>query len=68
MLEHVMKKQNSHAKRTRCGTEHSAYRANGCVMVILIVWMEQMRMLHYITVQAQFLVVRISSPVIMVAA
>jgi len=43
MLEHVMKKQNSHAKRTRCGTEHNAYHANGCVMVILIVWMVRMR-------------------------
>lgn len=68
MLEHVMKKQNSLAKKTRCGTEHSAYHASGCVMVILIVWMEQMRMLHYTTVRTQFLVVRINSPVIMAAA
>jgi hypothetical protein len=68
MLEHVMKKQNLLAKKTRCGTERSAYRASGYVMVILIVWTEQMRMLHYTTVQTQFLVVRISSPVIMAAA
>jgi len=37
MLEHVMRKQNSLAKKTSCGTERSAYRVSGCVMVILIV-------------------------------
>jgi len=37
MLEHVMRKRNSLAKKTRCGTERSAYRVSGYVMVILIV-------------------------------
>jgi hypothetical protein len=68
MLEHVMKKQNSHAKKTRCGTELSAYHANGCVMVIQTVWTEQMRTLLYTTVPARSLAVRISSLVIMAAA
>jgi hypothetical protein len=37
MLEHVMRKQNSLAKKIRCGTERNAYRVSGCVMAILIV-------------------------------
>lgn len=44
MTENVTKKRNSHARKINHGAALNVYRENGCVTVIPIVSMEQMRM------------------------
>jgi hypothetical protein len=39
----AMRLQSLNAKRTSCGRERNVSRRSGCAMVILIVWMEQMK-------------------------
>uniref|UniRef100_A0A1B0D0B1 Uncharacterized protein n=1 Tax=Phlebotomus papatasi TaxID=29031 RepID=A0A1B0D0B1_PHLPP len=68
MIENAMKRLNSLVKRINPGVDHSVFPRSGFAMVILIVLMEQMKILPFTIVQSLSPAVKINLLVRMVGA